>query len=167
MTLKNKIIAFFICLFGAIGGYLISTNLIISISASLDHRFFIKKDADLSQIKKGDYIQFHLTHDQKEYLNRVAAEKKDGDITAIKIVKVMPGEALENKDNCFFSESQPCLGCAKYKSRTGQIMKAFNYKGLVPDGSFFVMGTNIDSFDSRYFGFVEVKNVISILRPIF
>lgn len=159
--------AVYLCLFvSLIIIYFIMPRIAVATSPSLDHRVFYKTEKTIKEAKKGDYIQFKLDQNQAEYLNRVALKKTPGEIKAIKIIKGIPGETLEENDR-IFSLNGDTLCFARFKAHSGKQLDPFHYKGKIPESSFFVMGTTYDSFDSRYFGFVEEKNVISILHPIF
>ena len=59
------------------------------------------------------------------------------------------------------------LGRAKERSLKGEPLPQFKFNGTIPDGKLFLMGDHKDSFDSRYLGFIKVKDVDAIAYPIF
>ena len=56
---------------------------------------------------------------------------------------------------------------AKDFSLKGEPLQHFTFNGPVPKGFMFVMGQHKDSFDSRYFGFVEKSRILAKAYPIF
>jgi type IV secretory pathway protease TraF len=58
-----------------------------------------------------------------------------------------------------------CNGLEIGKVKPGK--KPFSYNGKIPNRSVFAIGDNIESYDSRYFGFIDVGAIDAFLYPIF
>src|ERR1700690_401853 len=103
--------------------------------------------------------------DMSEEIVRKFTDKQDTDKT-LKIVGCMGGSFLTvvNKDYYFDNEY---LGKAKDVSLAGKPMENYVFNGTIPINSLFVIGQHKDSFDSRYFGFVDSRNVVAKAFPIF
>ncbi|MFO1259273.1 MAG: S26 family signal peptidase [Gammaproteobacteria bacterium] len=123
-------------------------HLVIVTSNSIDHRAFWKTD---QTPKKGDYVLFDLRHELVG-LDAVRLTKR---------IACGPGELLEKKDHQFLCDGT-LLGHAKLANK----LPAFKFEGVIPENEGFVMGTHEDSFDSRYFGLVDLSKAI-VLKVIF
>lgn len=55
------------------------------------------------------------------------------------------------------------LGRSKSRTLTGKPLVPFAYTGVVPHGKIFAIGDHIDSYDSRYIGFVDITQVREIV----
>lgn len=84
----------------------------------------------------------------------------------IKIIACLPGDFLTVKGRCFYCNSS-FIGCAKRTDRQGNPAPLFKYNGRVPPDRYFVIGTNRDSYDSRYWGFVERNDIKGVAYRIF
>ncbi|BCO09270.1 hypothetical protein GF1_16460 [Desulfolithobacter dissulfuricans] len=114
----------------------------VSTSPSLHHRiFFLSAAPDTSRIKNGDYIVF----------------QQDGK-RLIKIVGCAPGEWLDVHRGEYFCGDR-FLGKALTRDSKGNPLPRFVYKGVVPPGNFFMTGEHVQSYDSRYTGFVHADDV--------
>ena len=86
----------------------------------------------------------------------------------IKEVTCVPGDALQvDTRNRFFYCNGQYLGMAKVITLKGALLPMFVYSGRIPGGRLFVSGRHRDSFDSRYWGFLDARNVRAIATPIF
>ena len=115
----------------------------IIVSESLDHRFFWKVDG---APKKGEYITFSLTHPLIG-VNETRLTKK---------LVCWQGDLLIIKDRDFFCNGK-FIGKAKMKSTTGKPLPIFKFSGEIPQGMAFASGSHVDSFDSRYWGLLNLK----------
>jgi signal peptidase I len=85
---------------------------------------------------------------------------------AIKEVVCVGGDRLTVRGKDYYC-NEVHLDRAKDMSQRGERVDNFKYSGIVPAGSFFVMGHTIDSFDSRYFGFIRTGDLKKIAHPLF
>lgn len=92
----------------------------------------------------------------------------------IKKAACVAGETLliKGKD-CYCGPFR--MGSAKNKSISGMAVEPFRFNGVIPEGQFFAIGHHIrdenghpvdDSFDSRYFGLVDFKQVRAVATPL-
>ena len=86
--------------------------------------------------------------------------------TFIKVVAGNAGDFLEIKGRCFLL-NQKLLGCAKEKDREGRPVESFTFSGKIPQDKIFVLGISKDSYDSRYYGFVDKSQIIGRAVALF
>jgi len=136
--------------------------------------FTLRRLAQWNDPKRGDIVVFFSPHDGKRLVKRVIAA---------------PGDTLEMRDNALLLngrpmdyeriDAQPFAGeiyedvlavIAKERGEDGShlvmslpsrgAMRSFS-PFTVPEGRYFVMGDSRDnSFDSRYYGFVEREKIV-------
>ena len=135
-------------------------RLIISTSPSLEHRiFFLTKAKD--SIKIGDYLVFK--HEDTSFVHKGLDQKND---RLVKKVGCSPGNRLSVDSKRTFFCGQRELGKALKADSKGRSLPVFDFTGVVPDNSYFMVGTNPRSFDSRYFGFIHADEILYKALPI-
>ncbi|MBU0993396.1 MAG: S26 family signal peptidase [Proteobacteria bacterium] len=136
----------------------VSAHLIYAKTNSLDYRWFIKKEVqDLSQLRKGEYVTVpHFTKDI-ENCNPCRLTKK---------IACVEGDELTVTGNQFFCNHE-WVATAKEISLKGKPLVHFEWNGTIPERKLFLAGSHKDSYDSRYFGFKEKKDVEVIAVPLF
>ncbi|HEB7569746.1 S26 family signal peptidase [Campylobacter coli] len=82
----------------------------------------------------------------------------DKDSSFGKYVRCEEGETLNVKGLKYYCNNV-FLGEAKTTDKDGNKVEQFIFNGVIPKDKFFVMGTHLRSFDSRYWGFVDRKNI--------
>jgi conjugal transfer pilin signal peptidase TrbI len=138
-------------------GLLLPGRIAVAISPSLDHRIFVlTKSVAPGEIRKGDYVVFTV---RSHYIKNGKPSR------LLKKVSCVTGEKLETRTREYYCDGE-YLGMAKWYSLKGEPVDPFVYSGTVPDGALFVTGRHADSFDSRYFGFIERRNVEGIAHPL-
>lgn len=180
-SLNRDKIAKCLMLFSAlVFGLLIPGRFSVTTTPSLVHRIYlISKISDAREIRKEGYVLFVM---RKSNLNtglmhEVMGNKATSDrarigggtakITPVmKIARCLPGERLEVSDRMYYCNGE-YLGKAKEYSLRGEKVDNFVWDGVVPSGRIFVMGEHRDSLDSRYFGFIEAKDVIAVGHPLY
>ena len=141
---------------------LLPAHISVTLTPSLNHRvFFLIFNPDRNSIKKGDYIMFDMS---KETV-RQFTDKSDTDKT-LKIVGCVSESILKVVGKDYYCDGE-YLVKAKDVSLAGQPVNNYVFNGTIPRGSLFVIGQHKDSFDSRYFGFVDSRNVVAKAFPIF
>jgi len=135
-------------------------RIIVSTSPSLEHRiYFLTKTK--ATIKNGDYLVFK--HKDTSFVRKGLVQDND---RLLKKVGCSPGEMLSvNTEKTFFCGSRK-LGTALEVDSKGRALPLFEFTGPVPDNSYFMMGTNPRSFDSRYFGFIHADDILYKALPI-
>jgi len=141
----------------SLAGYWFCSRLVFSISPSLSHRVFVL-DRSGRAPRKGDYVIFRFASPLFE------TEKP---LRLIKEVTCSPGNTLSvDVPNRFFFCDGNYLGVAKVITLKGANLSMFVFNGRVPEGMLFVSGQHKDSFDSRYWGFLDLKKVEAIAQPL-
>lgn len=127
-------------------------HLVTAISASVNPYLFFRSDVPP---RPGDYVTFILDNEFTKH--------KPFPVTKKMICG--PHDLLERKGAQFWCNGV-FLGDAKTTSLRGRIMPVFEWNGPVPEGKAFVVGEHIDSYDSRYYGLIniaEMQRVVPII----
>lgn len=152
-----------VLLAGILVGVVLPERIIVATSNSLDHRIFFKVPVHPSKIEIGDYLLFQLQgEDHKPFIRKSIKENN----VLIKKVGCTPGKILTKDADGVFYCHQTQLGKALERDSKGNKLPVFNFNGSVPQGSYFLMGTNPRSFDSRYFGLIHGDEFISQALPL-
>jgi conjugal transfer pilin signal peptidase TrbI len=144
-------------------GSFVPGHFIVSISNSLDKRVFFLTALNRDKIKNGDYLVFkgeaESTLFGKPTLNK-------GLDRVIKKVGCAPGEALVRHDGGEFSCHGAALGKALETDSLKRPLPQFDFSGTVPADSYFMIGDNPRSFDSKYFGFIHADQMLHKALPL-
>lgn len=151
---SEKIKSVAVLVTAAIVAWVFADHFMWSPTNSLKERFFWRLESQhmKDRIGHGSFVEF----------NRFVPEPKPKVYSLIKRVACAEGESLEYKPGQreFYCNGQ-YLGRAKERTRMGTPLKPFEYVGQVPKGKMFVMGDHVDSYDSRYWGFLDKSEVKS------
>jgi len=153
-----------------IAGTAIPNYFAVTTTASLNKRiFFIKKGKQVEKLKTGDYVMFSLLKSKRG--NDLPAKlvkmiENDGEELQIKRIGCSAGEEIKNIGNEYYCKNQ-LIAIAKDYSLGGERLKKFEYSGKIPEGDMFLLGDHVDSYDSRYFGFIKTKDIIATVYPLF
>lgn len=121
-------------------------NLEIITSPSIEHTFLWKRDA---AVERGNFVRFTLSNP--------VLKKQNVDVT--KEVTCISGDMLTtNVDARTHFCNSMYLGKAKEFTKENVPLPFFVFNGKIPEGSIFVSGTHMDSFDSRYWGFLDLSD---------
>lgn len=152
-----SLFAFFFVL--VLGGTIIPSRFSVTLTPSLRHRvFYLDQSPDTRGIKRGDYVMFVLT-------DRHVNNGKPSN--TIKEVGCGEGELLMVQGKDYYCSVDEYLGRAKDYSLKGERVDNFVYNGIVPGGKLFVVGHHKDSYDSRYFGFINKQDIKAKAYPVF
>lgn len=144
-----KCLAFFavmlVCIFKF--GYAYNTT------ASLPYKHFII--VKYSKIKVNDYVLFAAPN--------VSVYKG---FNLIKQVKGKSSDKIVLQGRDVYINSQ-YVGAAKQKTLNGESLDIIN-ELTIPENKFYVTGSSVDSFDSRYsnFGLIDENNIIGVAYPL-
>jgi type IV secretory pathway protease TraF len=109
------------------------------------------------KIERGDYVSLTVIYPYSEIPEEIKVVKKIG---------CVEGQTLAVKGRNFYCDNF-YLGRAREKTMSGKKVNMFVYNGKVPEGKVFLIAPHEYSFDSRYFGFVEVEKLELLLSPLF
>lgn len=137
-------------------------RIIVATSDSLDHRIFFKMPVP-ARIEIGDYLLFRLQGE--EYHEHIRKGIRENDVL-IKKVGCVPGKILTKDGEGTFYCHQTRLGTALKNDSKGVELPVFSFSGPIPEDSYYMMGTNPRSFDSRYFGLIDADEFISKALPL-
>lgn len=132
--------------------YQIGVNVTNSLPGTL---FLIEKDN--LDLKQGDLVSFRNK-------NTILYPNK----TLLKIVTGKQGDkiTIDSKSRSYGVNKYQFF--AKEFSRTGKKLEVFKFKkNTIPDNKYFVTTPAKDSYDSRYFGFIDKSQIIGKAWAIF
>ncbi len=146
--------------------YYITNNLRISVTPSVNAFLFLKK-------KECSYERFECAEIEPPENDPNLPPVKG--ITLIKMFSCLPGETVEVKGLEYYCLQKDgirrLMGKAKTVSRKGKPLTPWKpprgNKYVLPEGYFFMVNPNKDSYDSRYLGPIPKRKIISCLQPIF
>ena len=161
-VLTWKVLALLVMI-GVVGA-LIPGRFCVTLTPSVKHRLFFL-DRDLSHVNRGDYVLFSLEVGRLGKVPLPEGVREGETVRAVKRVACMEGEQLRVAGRDFFCGDEP-IGRAKERSLKGVPLTPFVHEGPVPAGQVFLAGDHPDSFDSRYFGFVDQNALRAWARPI-
>jgi len=142
-----------------VAGTLIPYKISVTLTPSLKHRvYWLIRNPD--KVVRGDYVLFR----HKELSARMGMKKSED---VMKILGCNEGDLLTVDAEKKFYCNGEYLVRAKDISLKGEQLQHFVFNGTIPKGVMFVMGQHKDSFDSRYFGFVDKSRILAKAYPIF
>jgi len=142
-----------------VAGTLIPYKISVTLTPSLKHRvYWLIRNPD--KVVRGDYVLFR----HKELSARMGMKKSED---VMKILGCNEGDLLTVDAEKKFYCNGEYLVRAKDISLKGEPLQHFVFNGTIPKGVMFVMGQHKDSFDSRYFGFVDKSRILAKAYPIF
>lgn len=157
---KKRITSFMVIVFLLLTAYFLDTHLTFSSTKSNNYRlFFITKN--VKNLKLGDYVLFNLSKDK--HIKEVS--EIFNTTVLIKRIGCMPGENLVVVNRKYFCNGKYLCVAKKYSLKKRPLSN-FIYNGTIPKGKIFVFGEKKDSYDSRYFGFIDEKEIFAKAYPI-
>ena len=169
MTIWKKYKIFIVIILIVIAGAAVPNYFAVTTTPSLNKRiFFIIKSKQIEKLKTGDYVMFSLLKSKPESdlpPKLVRMIKDDGEDSQIKKIGCAAGEELKNIGNEFYCKNK-LIAKAKEYSLGGERLKKFEFSGKIPEGNMFLVGDHVDSYDSRYFGFIKAKDIIAAVYPL-
>ena len=87
------------------------------------------------------------------------------DIVLIKKVACISGDNLTVIGKKYYCNNK-LISVAKDMDKKGNKVDNFKFNGIISEGKLFVIGTNRDSYDSKYFGFIDKDKTIYKVYPL-
>ena len=158
MRLNKKLIIGYFCIFVVCSFIFINPlNLRIqfNITNSLPDNFFITKAiTNDTKLNIGDIISFPFVRDDRYY-------KKGTNFG--KAISCKEGQYLYvDKNKSFYCDGKLFTTALNVDSK-GNKIDAFIWDGIIPKDKFFVLGSSLNSYDSRYWGFVDRKDIKGVV----
>lgn len=85
----------------------------------------------------------------------------------IKRVGCVPGEKIVLTENYDFYCNDRYLGRALQEDSKGRKLEITDFRGLLPEGKYFMVGDILKSWDSKYFGPIDESQFYAAATPIF
>lgn len=136
-----------------------SIGMDLSSVSSNDHVFFTikKNESEMVDLKKGDYVAF-----DSSFLAPIV--KKN--MTVIKQIKGLPNDKILVKDGLVYVNGELVAEIhSNSLKKLGKPKNGFDREEVVPENHIFVIGSHPRSYDSRYWGFYEVKGKVGRAYP--
>lgn len=123
-------------------------------SPSLPDYFYVLKNRFLeSDLKNGEVIAFSFPKRNDRYFSE--------NYNFIKKISCSEFQKLSYYDGKYFCNER-FIGEAKDTDSKGVSVEHFKFNGIIPNGHYFVMGTAENSYDSRYWGFVNREKILGV-----
>ncbi|MEK6658577.1 MAG: signal peptidase I [Campylobacterota bacterium] len=155
MSIKAKIVFFLVCIYfiGVAFGY----NILLSNTSSLPYFLFVKTP-NKEDLKTGSIVTFIYKY--KDYYKYKVGQN------FTKKIGCSQGEELKTVDNQFFCNGK-FIGVAAIKDGVGNELEVQDYNEIIPNGKYFMIGTNPKSFDSKYYGYIDKSDISGVTYGIF
>lgn len=106
--------------------------------------------------QQGDYVYFQA---QNPIINKGAKSY------LTKRVECVEGMKIDFDGKRFLCDGKAMGGEVLHQTSDGRPVEVTNFRGVIPEGKVFVMGTHERSFDSRYLGLLDRKQITRV-EPI-
>lgn len=103
----------------------------------------------------GDFVTFQLTHE--------VIPTSDNTVQVTKILSCNAGQHLENNKGKWTCDGK-FIGNTRERAINGDELEQFIFNGIIPEGKAFLTGTHKHSFDSRYWGFVDIDSLATVTK---
>lgn len=154
MSLKAKIV--FIIMSTYLVMYLFGYKILISNTQSLPYTVFFQTPN--KEFKNGSIVTFKYQF--KNYFTYTQGSN------FTKIIGCSQKQHLSKINNTFYCDGV-LLGTALTKDGKGNFIESVELNEIVPQGKYFMIGTNPKSYDSRYFGYVDGKDIEGVTYGIY
>lgn len=149
-----------------LSGMMIPSRICITLTPSLNKRVFWMSH-NVENIQKNDYVLFSLDTGRLSPDISIPDDVRKGDeVRAMKRVACVTGDLLKVDGQDYFCNDS-FIGRSKLISIKGKRLTPFTYNGIVPEGLVFLIGDHPDSYDSRYYGFIDRMTFQAHVWPIF
>jgi len=140
------------------GVSMVPQHLMISTTASLDYHFMWEKKFSPDQAVTGAYLVFK--HEPPPWV-------KEKDLPFLKRVGCVPGQSIRMTETLDFYCDDVFIGRALAETSKGEKLALTDFRGVLPEGKYFMVGDIRRSWDSRHFGPVDISDFIAVGIPLF
>mgnify|MGYP003612779057 CR=1 FL=1 len=84
-----------------------------------------------------------------------------------KMIACKPGQRLEVKGLNYYCDGKYISQAKKYDMSGSGKLNQFIYNGIIPQDNYFAIGTHPYAYDSKYFGFVNVRQIERGAYPVY
>ena len=124
----------------------------------------IYRNALISNFSKGNYVSYKPEAKFQKYIGTNYNLKKRGkEITVLKKIAASEGDVVEIKNYDIYINGEKSGRVIKLKGLTENLP---NMRKTLSKDEYFLIGETPDSFDSRYFGTVKKKDIISEIKLV-
>jgi len=156
---REQTVAIVFLTFLLVGAWL-PGRITVATSGSLEHRVFFLLPPP-PKVELGDYLVF-----RHRDISQVQPGLRGDHDQMIKKVGCLPGDQLTiDEANHFFCNGR-LLGQALETDSNGRPLPKFLFNGQVPAGKLFMVGTHPRSYDSKYYGFIDVHEISHQALPL-
>ena len=153
-TKKSMVVMFFSFLMGFILSNYINKHYFIALNdtASLPDYFYIyKRDFTKDDLEQGVTIAFSFKHKNDNYY--------DYNHPFMKKIVCKEGDILNVDSSKRYFCNKSYFSIARSKDSKGKKIDNFIFNGKIPKDKYFTYTTAFKSYDSRYWGFVDFKDI--------
>lgn len=136
----------------AIGSYTVN-HILIPATHSIKYKLLWRSGG--TPTAQNDYMMFVLNDD---YL-------PEGETHLVKRLGCIEGQYLSKLNRQFYCDGKE-IAIAAVQDSTGKPLPVFSFTGVIPRGKAFAVGDTDNSYDSRYWGFMDIRTA-ERLTPIF
>ena len=139
------------------GAYLSGFRISFNVSGSLPHRVFLTvRGGEISCGPRSiGLFRLNVRNPYWDY----------GTVFAKRFVGC-PGDTLRTQGTEFYLNDERVAVASRHDSE-GVAVPSFRHDGIIPAGSYFVLGDGERSYDSRYWGFVRKSWIVGRGFPLF
>lgn len=124
----------------------------------------IYRNALISNFSKGNYVSYKPEPKFQKYIGTNYNLKKRGkEITVLKKIAASEGDVVEIRNYDIYINGEKSGRVIKLKGLNENLP---NMRKTLSKDEYFLMGETPDSFDSRYFGTVKKKDIISEIKLV-
>jgi conjugal transfer pilin signal peptidase TrbI len=153
MSLKAKVVLILISTYSIM--YLFGYKILISSTESLPYTLFL-------QTPKKEFTTGTIVTFKYQFKNYFKYTQGDN---FTKIIGCTQGQTILKIKNDFYCNGGK-IGTALTKDGKGNFIESVEFNEIVPQGKYFMIGTNPKSYDSRYFGYVDEKDILGVTYGI-
>lgn len=156
---KDVLPIYIVLIIIAHGIYLVKKSYSIgfSITPSLPYSiFFINKKN--TNFAKNDFIVFQYPGEN------IYGYKKDEQF--VKIASCFPDDFLKVNEQFEYFCNEKNIGKAYTKDSQNNKIQPFVFNGIIPKNQYFVTGTHLKSYDSKYWGFVHKEKIMATAKGL-